>query len=139
MVDFDFNFVEDTFSANEEPTVRRVCTPNDSGSAINFNAQIWGFIESSKKPRISSEDGVFGVFDVEVFCHETSISAGGTKKGRQCATPSIGSCQQVTAHEFVSLPAGLSTKVTNPAANVPFPILLEDALPGIGESRAQGV
>jgi len=67
MVDFDFYFVKDTFSTNEKPTVRGVSTPNDSGSAINFYAQVWGFIESSEETRITREDGVFGVFDVDVF------------------------------------------------------------------------
>ena len=59
--------------------------------------------------------------------------------GDDCATPLIVLCQHVTAHELISLPAGLSAKVTNPAADVPFPILLENALPSIGESRAQGI
>ena len=59
--------------------------------------------------------------------------------GDDCATPSIGSCEQVTAHELLSFPAGLSAKVTDPAADVPFPVLLENALPSIGESRAQGI
>ena len=81
MVDFDFYFVEDTFGANEEPTVRRVSSPYDCRSAVNLNAQVWGLIESSKKPRISSEDGVFGVFDVEVFVHDPIISTDGSGLG----------------------------------------------------------
>ena len=59
--------------------------------------------------------------------------------GDDCATPSTVSGKQVTAHEILSLPAGLSAKVTDPAANIPFPVLLENALPSIGESRAQGI
>ena len=59
--------------------------------------------------------------------------------GDDCATLLTGSCEHVTTHELISLPAGLSAKVTNPAADVPFPILLEDSLPGIGECITQGI
>ena len=81
MIDFDFYFVKDTFSANEESTVRGVSSPNDGRRTINLNAQVWGLVESSKKPRITSEDGVFGVFDVEVFVHDPIISTDGSGLG----------------------------------------------------------
>ena len=81
MVDFDFYFVEDTFGPNEKPTVRRVSTPNDSGSAINFYAQLWGLIEGSKKPWVTSQDGVLRVFDVEVFVHDPIINTDGSGLG----------------------------------------------------------
>ena len=81
MIDFDFYFVKDTFGPNEEPTVRGVSSPNDSGCTVNLNAQVWGLIESIKKPRVTSEDGVFGVFDVEVFVHDPIISTDGSGLG----------------------------------------------------------
>ena len=81
MIDFDFYFVEDTFGPNEELTVRRVSTPYDGGCTVNLNAQIWGLIESIKKPRATSEDGVFGVFDVEVFVHDPIINTDGSGLG----------------------------------------------------------
>ena len=81
MIDFDFYFVEDTFSANEKPTVRGVSSPNDGRRTINLNAQIWGFVESSEETRITREDGVFGMFDVSVFVHAPIINTDGSGLG----------------------------------------------------------
>ena len=79
MVDFDFYFVEDTFGANEEPTVRGVSTPYDSGCTVNLNAQILGLIESLfRNPSVTSSQGLVssGCYDVEAhhFVHAPSIS-----------------------------------------------------------------
>ena len=87
MIDFDFYFVEDTFGPNEKLTVRRVSTPYDGGCTVNLNAQIWGLIEGIKKPRVTSQDGVLRVFDVEVFVHEPIIDTGGSKKGWRLCHP----------------------------------------------------
>ena len=81
MVDFNFYFVEDTFSANEEPTVRGVSSPYDGRCTVNLNAQVRGLMDCFEEPQISCEDGVFGVFDVEVFVHDPIISTDGSGLG----------------------------------------------------------
>lgn len=78
MIDFDFNFVEHTFGANEELTVRRVSTPNDRGGTVDLNAQVWGLMDCFEKTQITGEDGILGVFDVEVLFFHIRII--GTKK-----------------------------------------------------------
>ena len=81
VIDFDFYFVEDTFGPNEKPTVSGVSSPYDGGCTVDLNAQLWGLIESMEKPKVTREDGVFGVFDVEVFVHDPIISTDGSGLG----------------------------------------------------------
>ena len=81
MIDFDFNFVKDTFGPNEELTVRRVCTPNDRGGTVDLNAQVWGLMDCFEKTQIPCQDGVLRVFDVEVFVHDPIINTDGSGLG----------------------------------------------------------
>ena len=84
-VDLYFDLVKDTFSANEEITRCWVGSPYDRGSTVDFGAELTRGQQEVQDREITSQDGVFGVFDVLVL-HVLSIVGPGGGLGEACAT-----------------------------------------------------
>jgi len=66
-IDFDFNFVEDTFSAYEEVSSGRIGAPDNRRSAVHFNAKSASSSEPVQHSQIARQDGIFRMFDVSVL------------------------------------------------------------------------
>jgi transposase-like protein len=69
MIDFDFNFVEDTFGSYEKLTIRRIRAPDNSRTAIDFHAEGSRIHEPIKTLKISRKNFVFRMLKVKIFGH----------------------------------------------------------------------
>ena len=69
-VDLNLHFIEDRFGAHEPISSRRIRTPNDCRSTINFGGKIKLRLERLQERSVTREDGIFGVFDVKVLSHD---------------------------------------------------------------------
>ena len=99
-VDFDFNFVEDTFGAHEEVSGGRIRAPDNSRSTINLDTQSARIHEPIQNGKVSRQDGIFGVFEVGVF-HTVIVRCQEGVWGEPCASsPSVtGSVETHTTKE----------------------------------------
>jgi hypothetical protein len=72
-IDFDFNFIEDTFGAHEEVSGCRIHTPDNSRTAIDFHAESTIGKEPIQHGQVTRKDAIFGVVEVGVF-HTISMA-----------------------------------------------------------------
>jgi len=66
-INFDFNFVEDTFGAYEEVSCGRIRAPDNSGSTVHFNAESASSGEPVQHGQIARQDRIFRMFEVFVL------------------------------------------------------------------------
>jgi len=66
-IDFDFNFVEDTFSAYEEVSSGRIRAPDNRRSAIHLDTESARIHEPIQHGEIARQDRIFRMFDVSVL------------------------------------------------------------------------
>jgi len=66
-INFDFNFVEDTFGAYEEVSSGRIRAPDNSGSAVHLDAKCASSGEPVQHSQIARQDRIFRMFDVFVL------------------------------------------------------------------------
>ena len=88
-VDLDLDFVEHRFSANEKITRCWVGSPYDRGSAVNLSAELTRGQQKVQDREITSQDNIFGVFDVLVF-HVVSVVGPGAVVGERVTLPQLG-------------------------------------------------
>ena len=125
MCDLNFYFIEYTFGADAKLTIRRIFTPTYGRSTINFYTQGAGIHEPIQNGKISRQDGVFGVFEVDVF-HTAIVRGQDGVWGEPCASsPSVTLCQNHPIYKVTLIKHGGRSCLPDELVNEPLKVLLE--------------
>ena len=73
LINFDLYLIEYTLRSHKEVTSRRITSPDNSRSTINLQTQLTVSHEPVQCRKVTSQNRIFGVFDVSVL-HQKSSS-----------------------------------------------------------------